>query len=229
MDRGKRVVITGVSDGLGYCMAREFLNRGHQVFGCARNSEKINEIEKDYSEIFHFKRVDVSDFAQVKTWADEVCSTSLPPDLLINNAAIINKNNNLWDISAEEFSKVMDINIKGTAHTIQAFVPLMVQENRGIIVNFSSGWGRSTGPEVAPYCASKWAIEGLSRSLSQELPSRMACIPLNPGIINTRMLKSCFGVSANAYPSPGAWSRVAVPFILKFSASDNGKPLTVPL
>ena len=73
----------------------------------------------------------------------------------------------------------------------------------GVIVNFSSGWGRSTDAEVAPYCATKWAIEGLTQAFAQELPSGMAAVALNPGIINTDMLQSCFGGSASGYPSPG--------------------------
>jgi NAD(P)-dependent dehydrogenase (short-subunit alcohol dehydrogenase family) len=104
----------------------------------------------------------------------------------------------------------------------------MVARGRGVIVNFSSGWGRSTDAEVAPYCASKWAIEGLTQALAQELPSGMAAVPLNPGIIDTAMLRSCFGSSAASHPSPEEWARRAVPFLLALGPRDNGRPLTVP-
>jgi hypothetical protein len=56
----------------------------------------------------------------------------------------------------------------------------------------------------------------------------MAAIPLNPGIINTQMLQSCFGAGAAEYPSPEAWARKAVPFLLNLGAGDNGEPLTAP-
>ncbi len=92
-------------------------------------------------------------------------------------------------------------------------------------MNFSSGWGRSTSAEVAPYCATKWAIEGLTQALAQELPAGMAAVPLNPGIINTEMLHSCFGRSAGSYWSPADWVKEAVPFLLKLSAADNGKQM----
>ena len=59
--------------------------------------------------------------------------------------------------------------------------------------------------QVAPYCASKWAIEGLTRSVAKELPEGMAVIALNPGVINTDMLASCFGSSAALYQTPEAW------------------------
>ena len=105
----------------------------------------------------------------------------------------------------------------------------MLKRRSGVIVNFSSGWGRSTAAEVAPYCATKWAIEGLTQALAQELPPGMAAVPLNPGIINTDMLRSCFDGSATNYPGPDEWAKIAVPFLLKLGASDNGKPLTVPV
>jgi NAD(P)-dependent dehydrogenase (short-subunit alcohol dehydrogenase family) len=121
------------------------------------------------------------------------------------------------------------VNVKGTANVIRHFGPAMVKRKSGVIVNLSSGWGRSTDAEVAPYCASKWAIEGLTQSLAQELPSGMAAVPLNPGIINTEMLRSTFGGSASIYPTPEEWAKVAVPFLLEIGPKDNGKQLTVPI
>ena len=125
-----------------------------------------------------------------RAWAEQVLASGGPPDLLINNAAIITNKGTLWEVPAEEFERLIDININGVVRVIRDFVPAMVKLSKGVIVNFSSGWGRSTSPEVAPYCASKYAIEGLSKALAQELPRGMAAIPLNPGIIDTDMLRS---------------------------------------
>jgi NAD(P)-dependent dehydrogenase (short-subunit alcohol dehydrogenase family) len=100
----------------------------------------------------------------------------------------------------------------------------MVKAGRGVIVNFSSGWGRAVDAEVAPYCATKWAIEGLTRALALELPAGMAAVPLNPGIIDTAMLRSCFGEGAGGYPGPEEWARQAVPFLLALGPRHNGKP-----
>jgi NAD(P)-dependent dehydrogenase (short-subunit alcohol dehydrogenase family) len=147
---------------------------------------------------------------------------------LLNNAAMINANAPLWEVSDSEFSQLVDINIKGVASMIRHFVPTMIQKGSGVVVNFSSYWGRSTSPEVAPYCASKWAMEGLSQSLAQELPDGLASIALNPGIINTDMLQSCFGEGASAYPTAQQWAINAVPFLANLNASDNGHSLTAP-
>jgi NAD(P)-dependent dehydrogenase (short-subunit alcohol dehydrogenase family) len=80
---------------------------------------------------------------------------------------------------------------------------------------------------VAPYCASKWAIEGLTKSLAQELPAGMAAVPLNPGIINTDMLQQCWADGAAGYPKAEEWARTAAPFILKLGPKDNGRSVSV--
>ena len=148
--------------------------------------------------------------------------------MLLNNAALINRNAPLWKVSAQEFSDVIDVNLKGVANVIRHFVPAMIAQGRGVIVNFSSGWGRSTDAHVAPYCATKWAIEGLTQSLAQELPPGLAAVPLNPGIINTDMLQSRWSAGANSYPTAKEWAKTAAPFLLKLNAGDNGKQLIVP-
>jgi NAD(P)-dependent dehydrogenase (short-subunit alcohol dehydrogenase family) len=170
----------------------------------------------------------VADDSTVRAWAQRLLKSHGPPDLLLNNAALINQNAPLWKVPREEFDRVIDVNIKGVTNVIRHFLPAMIENGRGVIVNFSSGWGRSVDAEVAPYCATKWAIEGLTRALAQELPSGLAAVPLNPGIIDTEMLRSSFGNGASSYPSPQEWSEKAVPFLLSLGPKDNGKALTAP-
>ena len=224
----KLIIITGVSRGLGLAMTEKFIELGHTVLGCARSSEAVEKLKQKYSAPHHFTCLDVAKDDRVKAWATEILAKNQPPDLLINNAGLVNNLAPLWNISNEEFSEVIDVNIKGTANVIRHFVPAMIAKKSGIIVNFSSGWGRSTSPEVAPYCASKWAIEGLTRSLAQELPQGMAAVPLNPGIIHTDMLDICFGEDAVNYTSVKVWAQKAVPFLLKLKPSDNGVSMIVP-
>ena len=225
----KLILITGVSRGLGRAMAEEFIRLGHPVLGCGRSPDEIARLQKQFGPPHDFAVVDVADDGQVAAWAKRILKSHGVPDLVLNNAGLINRNARLWEISAQEFSQVIDVNLKGTANVIRHFVPAMVKNKSGVIVNFSSGWGRSTDAEVAPYCATKWAIEGLTQALAQELPPGMAAVPLNPGIINTQMLQSCFGGSASGYPTAEEWAKIAVPFLLKLGASDNGRPLTVPV
>ena len=228
MSASRTVLITGVTRGLGRAMAHRFAEQGHIVIGCGRSAEGIAQIRKELGSRHRFNVLDVSSDAQVKNWRNQVLEAYAPPDLLINNAAVVNRNAPLWKVPADEFSTLIDVNIKGVANVLRHFLPAMVARKSGVIVNFSSGWGRGTDAEVAPYCASKWAIEGLTQSLAKELPAGMAAIPLNPGIIDTDMLRTSFGDAAESYPSAEEWAEVAVPFLLKLSPSDNGRPLTVP-
>ena len=225
---GKTVLITGVTRGLGRAMVDEFVRLGHTVLGCGRSKDGVEQLRRRVGAPHDFTSVDVASDDEVKAWAGRLLSSHGPPDLLLNNAGVINKNARLWEIGAREFAQVIDVNIKGIANVIRHFVPAMVRRKRGVIVNFSSGWGRSTDAEVAPYCATKWAVEGLTQAFAQELPSGMAAVALNPGIINTEMLQSCFGGSASGYLSPAEWAKSAVPFLLKLGPDDNGKQLTAP-
>ena len=222
------VLITGATRGCGRAMVERFIESGHTVVGCGRSESQVVELRKQFGAPHCFDVVDVSDDRQVATWARSVIEAGLVPDLLLNNAGVMNEPAPLWDISAAKFDRLMQVNVCGVANVIRHVVPAMVERRRGVIVNFSSGWGRSTSPEVAPYCASKYAIEGLSLALAQELPRGMASIPLNPDIINTEMLQTCWSDGASRYPTPDRWSRTAVPFLLSLGPKDNGQSLSVP-
>lgn len=222
----KKIVLTGVTRGLGRALAEWFIAHGHTVIGCGRSAEILN-LRFTHPAPHDFAAVDVTEENKVALWAEKVLAVHGAPDLLINNAALMNTPAPLWKVPAAEFNKVVDVNIKGVACVIRHFVPAMVERKAGVIVNFSSGWGRGTSPEVAPYCASKYAIEGLTLALAQELPAGMAAVPLNPGVIDTDMLRQCWADGAASYPKADAWAKTAAPFILQIGAKDNGRSLSV--
>lgn len=228
MPERKRIVITGAGRGLGHALVAHFAAAGHIVAGCAQSQTSVDRLSHEFASPHRFDVVDVSDDAQVAAWAQGVLELGGAPDLLINNAAVINQTRPLWEIEPHDFERTIDINVKGVYYCIRHFVPAMIQRGKGVIVNLSSGWGRSVSPEVAPYCASKFAVEGLTRALADELPYGMAAIPLNPGVINTDMLQSCWGESAHTYPGPNDWAQRAGPFLLALGPDHNGQSLTVP-
>ena len=227
-NKKKVVVITGVTRGLGRAMAEKFIALGHTVLGCGRSRQLVDEMRHKWPKRHDWDVVDVTNPGQVENWMARLHKKCGAPDLLINNAGLINRNAPLWKVGAREFDDVIDVNIKGTANVIRSFLPNMIKKHHGIVVNFSSGWGRSAEKDVAPYVATKWAIEGLSAALAMELPEGLAVVALNPGIINTEMLQSCFGESSAHYPSAARWAEQAVPFLLKLDANDNGHALTAP-
>lgn len=224
----KRVVITGATRGLGRAMADGFVELGWTVAGCGRTPEAIEALCKAHADPHYWAVADLAEEASREAFAGGVLDHMGPPDLLLNNGALINENAPLWEISDDAFASLMAVNVNGVAGMIRRFVPAMIERGEGIVINFSSGWGRSTSPDVAPYCASKWAIEGLSQALAQELPSGLATAAMNPGILHTEMLQSCFGSAAGAYPDATAWARKAVPFLASLDVSCNGQALTAP-
>lgn len=219
----KLVCISGCSQGLGRAMAIEFSSRGWRVVGGARSKDKLSELAKDMQTDHFFEQMDVTIPEQVENFARSVKDKFGSPDLLVNNAGLINKNANLVDISPEEFASVLAVNLGGVHHMIRSFLPMMQEAGRGIIANFSSYWGQSTAPEVAPYCATKWGVEGLTRSLAQELPSGLGAVAFNPGVINTDMLRSTFGDEALGYESPEEWAQHAVDTLEGLTPADSGK------
>jgi NAD(P)-dependent dehydrogenase (short-subunit alcohol dehydrogenase family) len=222
-----KIVITGVTRGLGRALAEWYIANGHTVAGCGRSGPAIFDFRFTHPEPNSFDAVDVTLPVKVNLWAERVLGSLGAPDILINNAGLMNTPAPLWKVPADEVGKVVSVNIVGVVNVIRAFAPAMVERGSGVIVNMSSGWGRSVSPEVAPYCATKWAIEGLTKALAGELPKGMAAVPLNPGIIDTDMLRTCFSESASAYPKADEWAKRAAPFILGLGPSDSGKSLSV--
>lgn len=228
MKHSKVVCLTGCTRGLGRAMVDEFVSLGWTVAGCGRNAAQIAELSAAHPSPHCFRVCDVASEDQVTRFASEVLSHVGAPDLLLNNAAIINPNQPLWEMSAEHIQSILDVNIKGTIAMMRHLMPAMLKRGSGVVVNFSSGWGRSTSAEVAPYCATKWAIEGLSNATAQETGGKVAVVALNPGIIDTDMLRSTFGSGAGNFGSARQWARTAVPFLVSLNAKHNGRSLTAP-
>jgi NAD(P)-dependent dehydrogenase (short-subunit alcohol dehydrogenase family) len=220
------IVITGVTRGLGRALAEWYIKQGHVVAGCGRSGQEIFELRMLHPEPHRFEVVDVTQPVKVGIWAEKALGHGVP-DFLINNAGLMNDPAPLWRVPAEKFAQVINVNVIGVANVIRAFVPAMVERKQGVVVNLSSGWGRSVSAEVAPYCASKWAIEGLTKALAEELPSGMAAVPLNPGVINTAMLRQCWADGAAAYPAAEKWAETAAPFILTLGPKHNGHSMSV--
>ena len=221
----RKVAITGTSKGLGRALSAQFLQMGHQVFGGARTPGE----QLGFEPAGAYHQVDVTDSASLDRWWTSARERfGGLPDLVIANAAVINRSAPLWRVPEAEFRQVVEANVVGVYLTFKQFISLWEESAKkpAVLVALSSGWGRSTSPEVAPYCASKWAVERMVGALAQELPE-LTVVALNPGIIDTEMLRSCFGEGAGHYNKPGSWARPAARQILAFDRSHNGKSATI--
>jgi len=222
-----KILITGVSRGLGEALCREYAQQGHTLAGCARSTTAVKSLQDSLGIDHSFSEVDLSDDKAVGNWIIQLEQQWGVPDLVINNAAVIAKNAPLWEVPLEEFEQVVDINITAVFSVMRHVLPGMIKRGSGVIANISSGWGRSVSADVAVYCASKWAIEGMTQALAQDLPDGLAAVPVNPGIINTQMLQSCFGAGANDAPTPEEWVKKAAPLFLSLGPRDNGQQRSV--
>ncbi len=210
-------------------MVRYFIGSGAVIAGCGRSLDVIRRLHDEFGSDHEFSAVDVADASAVDTWAGRILDRCGPPTLLLNNAAVIARNAPLWKVPPAEIDSILSVNLRGTVNVLRAFLPAMIAARRGVVVNFSSGWGRSTSPDVAIYCTTKWGIEGLTRALAQDLEGTgVTAVALNPGVINTEMLQECFGSSANAYPDANEWVTRAGPFLLKLGPKHHGRSLDVP-
>ncbi|KAL5714692.1 hypothetical protein ACHQM5_016618 [Ranunculus cassubicifolius] len=219
----RTILITGISKGLGKALALELSSRGHTLIGCSRSQSSLDAILPSLPSPHLLLQTDVTSDSSVKDLSLHVIKTLGVPDIIVNNAGTINRNNRIWEVPVEELDAVIDTNVKGTVNVLRHFLPCMVEKKQGVIVNMSSGWGRSAAAQVAPYCASKWAIEGLTKSVAKELPQGMAIVALSPGVVNTDMLASCFGASASLYQTPEAWSHHDIKMLVSINPNPNGR------
>lgn len=219
----RQVIVTGCSRGIGKALVDQFTAKGATVAGCARSTEAISR----QGEEPHYRSLDVTDSAALERWAADLSEVDMVPDLVIANAGYLSEPQSLWEVSAAEFDAVIDTNVKGVANTARAFLPRMIEAGQGTFVALSSGWGRSTSAGVAPYCASKFAVEGLIGALAQDLPTGISAVALSPGVVHTEMLARAFGATEASHAvEPQQWAAGAVQFLLNLGPSCNGQSLS---
>ncbi|MFZ4401852.1 MAG: SDR family oxidoreductase [Bacteroidales bacterium] len=175
----KVVFITGISSGFGKHTASLLAEKGHKVYGtCRRESEHDSKVNVLY--------MDVTDKAAVEICIKTVIEKEGRIDVLINNAGM-HVGGPVEITPYENIQLQMDTNFMGVVHTIRAVLPFMRKQGNGRIINISSMNGLLSTPFVGFYCASKFAVEGLSESLRMELkPFNIQLILVNPGDFHTQ-------------------------------------------
>lgn len=186
--RGKTVIVTGGSRGLGLVMARELAKEGAQVAICARNSEELERARADLSK--RGARIlavpcDVTDRAQVNEMVSVVRDRFGKIDVLINNAGIIQVGP-MEVMTLEDYEEAMNVHFWGPLYTTLAVLPEMRKRREGRIVNVSSIGGKISVPHLVPYSASKFALVGLSEGLRAELQKDGVLVTtVCPGLMRT--------------------------------------------
>jgi NAD(P)-dependent dehydrogenase (short-subunit alcohol dehydrogenase family) len=202
----RSVVVTGTSTGIGWGTAKVLIAHGFRVFGSVRKASDAARLAAEFGDRFVPLLFDVTDEAAVKAAAAQVRTELAGEKLagLVNNAGVAVAGP-LLELPIEEFRHQIDVNLTGVVITTQAFTPLVgtdrtLKGDPGRIVNISSVGGKNAVPFLAPYAASKFALEGLSESLRRELlPFGIDVIVIAPGAVATPIWNKAEQIDVTPY------------------------------
>ncbi len=174
-EKSKKVVITGVSTGIGHATAKTLIDKGFRVFGSVRKKSDADRLQSELGDRFKPLIFDVTDDKGIEKAADQVRAALAGQTLagLVNNAGIALGGPLLY-MPLDQFRKNLEVNLTGVVGVTQAFAPLLgadqnLQGDPGRIVNIGSVGGRHAFPFMGPYHTSKFGLEGLTESLRREL------------------------------------------------------------
>ncbi|MEN9202234.1 MAG: SDR family oxidoreductase [Thermostichus sp. DG_1_6_bins_120] len=187
------VLITGASEGIGRATAFTFARQGYRLSLAARTPETLRQTAIDLEQSLNAEVLavptDVTQPEQVESWVAKTLERYGRIDCLINNAGIC-MSGSFLQTTPEHWQQLMAVNFWGYIHTIRAVLPDMLKRKRGQIVNVGSMGGKMPLPNMSAYCASKYAVSGLTEALRLELqPQGIQVIGVHPGIVNSSFLK----------------------------------------
>lgn len=191
----KTALITGASRGIGEGIAKEFAKNGYNlVLTCLKSESKLNAIANNLHKNLDTEILthcgDISHEFFVEEVLDSVKMFFGKIDVLVNNAGIW-ESGLVHEMPAENFKRIIDVNVIGTYMMTKAFVPMMISQKSGCIINISSIWGNRGASMESAYSASKGAINAFTQSLAYELaPSNIRVNAIAPGVIDTDMNNS---------------------------------------
>jgi NADP-dependent 3-hydroxy acid dehydrogenase YdfG len=188
--RGKRVVITGASSGIGEACARRLAAEGAHLVLWARRIETLDrladELEAQHDEHVHVAAVDVRDRAAVRAAASALIDADHVPHVLVNNAGLARGFSPVQEGNPADWDEMIDTNIKGILNVSRAFLPAMVEAGRGHVINIGSTAGHMTYPKGNVYSATKFAVNALTQGMNLDLvdtPIRVSSV--DPGFVET--------------------------------------------
>ena len=187
--KNRTAIVTGGAQGFGLDIAKRFLNSGAKVIIWDIDENELIKISKELGNpSLSYNVVDVSNINNVKEAVDEITkSTNI--DILINNAGITGSTASLWEYDAEEWNKIVQINLMGTFNCCKCVVPNMIKNDYGRIVNVASVAGKDGNANASAYSSSKAGVIGLTKSLGKELADKnIAVNTVTPAGAKTRIL-----------------------------------------
>jgi NADP-dependent 3-hydroxy acid dehydrogenase YdfG len=196
--KGKTVLITGATSGIGEACAGAFASKGSALVLAARRKEvleeKAAELRKHYGVPVETFVLDVRSRAAVSAFAGELEARKIVPHVLVNNAGLARGLSKLHEGDIDEWEEMIDTNVKGFLYVSRAIIPLMVARNYGHIVNIGSLAGRIVYPAGNVYNATKFAVDALSQAMNLDLVGSDIRVSLiEPGMVKTNFSAVRFG------------------------------------
>lgn len=187
--KGKVVIITGASSGLGKATAHRLARSGARLVLAARREKRLVElrdaiVEQGGEAIY--KVTDVTERAQVESLAEAAKKAYGRIDVLVNNAGLMPLSP-IDELKVDEWDKMIDVNIRGVLYGIAAVLPTMREQHAGHIINLSSVAGHKVFPSSAVYSATKYAVKAISEGLRQEGDGEIRSTNISPGAVATEL------------------------------------------
>lgn len=193
---GQRVIVTAGASGIGLGIARRFMAAGALVFICDVSQQAVARALADYPKLFG-AAADVAREDHCRDIVDEARAEMGGVDVLVNNAGIAGACAAIEDIEARDWIRSFDVNVHGAFYMMKAVTPGMKAQGSGSIVNISTGSVFTLPAGRADYVASKWAIEGLTRTAAKELgPSGIRVNAVRPGFVNSERMRDILSAKA---------------------------------
>ena len=187
----KVAIVTGSSTGIGYETSLILARNGFLTYATMRNLNKSEDMKLSVAKEnlpIQIKQLDVTEDLSVKNAIQEISSETGRIDVLVNNAGY-GLNGAFEDLAMDEVKAQYETNVFGLMRTTQGVLPIMRKQKSGTIVNISSGAGRFGFPGGSAYVSTKFAVEGLSESMSYELePFGIKVVIVEPGVIRTNFM-----------------------------------------
>ncbi len=186
----KTAIITGASSGIGKACAETFAKGGWQLLLVARRQEKLMALKdalwQQFQTKVHVLKGDVQLPETATKLADYLTLNAISPDLLINNAGLAAGLNPIHEGSLNDWEQMIDTNLKGLLYITRAVAPLMVAQGSGHIINLGSIAGKEAYPKGNVYCATKHAVDGLTRAMRLDLFAQgIRVTQIAPGAVET--------------------------------------------
>ncbi|MCI0705876.1 MAG: SDR family oxidoreductase [Ignavibacteriae bacterium] len=203
--QNKHIVISGASKGLGKALALRFASEGASVALCSRTQAELDSVKKEILAAYPNTRVhthvcDISNQKQVDAFVQSLLNEFGTIDVLVNNAGALGPRVPIAEYPATEWERVVQTNLNGTYYLTHKIVPSMISQKSGAIINVTSTVGKTGRAKWGAYAVSKFAIEGMTQVLSEELKAfNISVNSVNPGPLATEMRRQAYPTEDQSY------------------------------